>query len=129
MDYPENILYTKEHEWIRIEGEVGVIGITDYAQSQLGDIVLVELPKLGEKIERGESCGVIESVKTVSDLYAPVNGVVIEVNDDLLDAPELLNEDPHGEAWIAKVKLEAPKDREGLMGSADYRRYVEEDLA
>lgn len=129
MDCPKDLLYTKEHEWIRVDGESGWIGITDYAQSQLGDIVLVELPKLGEKMGKNDSFGVVESVKTVSDLYAPVSGEVVEVNDGLLGSPEIVNEDPYGEGWIAKVALSSKGDLNELMNADAYRAYLEEEQA
>src|SRR5579872_5291830 len=104
--YPDNFRYTKEHEWVLVEGDTGTIGITDHAQEELGDIVYVDLPKPGTKIEQGKSLGSVESVKAVSDVYSPVSGEVIEANALLAEAPEKLNEDPHGAAWLVKVKLE-----------------------
>jgi len=129
MENPADLKYTKEHEWIRVEGDSGLIGITDFAQSQLGDIVLVELPQLGSALAKGDSFGVVESVKTVSDLYAPVSGTVVELNDLLLESPELVNEDPYGEGWIAKVKFTHPDDLSDLLDAAAYHRYVEEEQA
>lgn len=122
--YPENFRYTKEHEWVRVEGEMGTIGITDHAQEELGDIVYVDLPKVGTRVEQGKSLGSVESVKAVSDIYAPVSGEVMEINGSLADAPEKLNEDPHGAAWLVKVRLAAPAEAEGLMSAADYEEYV-----
>ena len=122
--YPENFRYTKEHEWVRVEGEMGTIGITDHAQEELGDIVYVDLPKVGTRVEQGKSLGSVESVKAVSDIYAPVSGEVMEINGSLADAPEKLNEDPHGAAWLVKVRLAAPAEAEGLMSAADYEKYV-----
>ena len=122
--YPENYRYTKEHEWVLSEGETGTIGITDHAQSELGDIVFVDLPKVGATIEQGKTFGSVESVKAVSDLYAPVSGEVIEVNPGLNDKPEKLNSDPHGDAWLIKVKVTHPAELDGLLSAADYQAYL-----
>jgi glycine cleavage system H protein len=122
--YPENFKYTKEHEWVLVEGDTGTIGITDHAQEELGDIVYVDLPKPGTKLEQGKSLGSVESVKAVSDVYAPVSGEVVEVNPALADAPEKLNEDPHGSAWLVKLKLSTPAELSGLMSAADYQAYI-----
>jgi len=122
--YPENFRYTKEHEWIHVEGDTGTIGITDHAQEELGDIVYVDLPKPGSHIEQGKSLGSVESVKAVSDVYSPVSGEVLEANGLLADSPEKLNEDPHGAAWLVKVKLSAPAEVENLMTAADYQTYI-----
>ena len=122
--YPENLRYTKEHEWVLVEGDTGTIGITDHAQNELGDIVYVDLPKVGAVIESGKSLGSVESVKAVSDIYAPVSGEVVEVNNALADAPEKLNQDPHGAAWLVKVKLSAPAEINDLLSAADYQQYV-----
>ena len=122
--YPEHFRYTKEHEWVHTQGDVATIGITHHAQHELGDIVYVDLPKVGTHVDQGKSLGSVESVKAVSDIYAPVSGEVIEVNAGLADAPEKLNQDPHGEAWLVKVKLSAPPEGEGLMSAADYHAYV-----
>ena len=122
--YPENFRYTKEHEWVLVEGDTGTIGITDHAQEELGDIVYVDLPKPGAHLEQGKSLGSVESVKAVSDVYAPVSGDVIEANNTLADSPEKLNEDPHGAAWLVKVKLTNPSEVGGLMSAADYEAYI-----
>ena len=124
--YPENYKYTKEHEWILIEGDTGTIGITDHAQQELGDIVYVDLPKAGTAVEQGKALGSVESVKAVSDIYSPVNGEVLESNADLATAPEKLNADPHGAAWLVKVKLGNLAEVEGLMSAADYQAYLGE---
>ena len=124
--YPENYKYTKEHEWILIEGDTGTIGITDHAQQELGDIVYVDLPKAGTAVEQGKALGSVESVKAVSDIYSPVNGEVLESNADLATAPEKLNADPHGVAWLVKVKLANLAEVEGLMSAADYQAYLGE---
>jgi glycine cleavage system H protein len=124
MSYPEDLRYTKEHEWVRIAGDVGTIGITDHAQKELGDIVYVDLPKVGARIEQGKSLGSVESVKAVSDIYSPVSGEVTEVNETLAQAPEKLNQDPHGAAWLIKLRLSAPNEAKGLLSAADYQAYV-----
>src|SRR5262252_2510407 len=122
--YPENFRYTKEHEWVSVDGGAGTIGITDHAQSELGDIVYVDLPKVGAKLEAGKSLGSVESVKAVSDIYSPVSGEVTAINELLATAPEKLNSDPHGEAWLVKVKLGAPGEIANLMSAADYQAYI-----
>jgi glycine cleavage system H protein len=122
--YPENFRYTKEHEWLSVEGEIATVGITDHAQQELGDIVYVDLPKPGTKLEQGKSLGSVESVKAVSDVYSPVTGDVTEINTTLADAPEKLNEDPHGAAWLVKVRLGAPAEASGLMSAAEYQAYI-----
>jgi glycine cleavage system H protein len=122
--YPENFQYTKEHEWVKIEGDTGVVGITHHAQEELGDIVYVDLPKVGATVEKGKSLGSVESVKAVSDIYSPVSGEVIAVNDALTAAPEKLNEDPHGDAWLVKVRLSAPDEKKQLLSAADYQTYI-----
>ena len=124
MSYPENYKYTKEHEWVRAEGNTGTIGITDHAQHELGDIVFVDLPKVGAQLTKGESLGSVESVKAVSDIYSPVSGEVTEVNELLATKPEKLNEDPHGEAWLVKVKLSAPDEVNGLLPVSEYQTYI-----
>ncbi len=122
--YPVNLRYTKDHEWVRLEGDTGIIGITDHAQHELGDIVYVDLPKPGTTLEQGKTLGSVESVKAVSDIYSPVSGEVIEINEALAGAPQTLNEDPHGAGWLAKLKVRAPKEVEGLMSAADYEKYI-----
>ncbi len=122
--YPENFRYTKEHEWVLVEGDNGTIGITDHAQSELGDIVYVDLPKVGTRLSEGATMGSVESVKAVSDIYAPVSGEVVEVNEALATAPEKLNSDPHGEAWLVKIRLSNPADVEKLLPAADYQTYI-----
>ena len=122
--YPENFRYTKEHEWVMVEGDAGTIGITDHAQHELGDIVYVDLPKVGSHLEKGKTLGSVESVKAVSDVYAPISGEVTEINALLADSPEKLNEDPHGAAWLVKLKLSAPGEVENLMTASEYQTYV-----
>jgi glycine cleavage system H protein len=126
MTYPNNFRYTKEHEWVLVEGDSGTIGITFHAQKELGDIVYVDLPKVGVKVEAGQSFGSVESVKAVSDIYSPVTGEVAEINTALAEAPEKLNEDPHGAAWLMKVKLADPSQAASLMSAADYSVYIGE---
>jgi len=125
--YPENFRYTKEHEWVKVEGETGTIGLTDHAQKELGDIVYVDLPKIGSTAEKGKTIGSVESVKAVSDIYSPVSGEVMAVNDLLTASPEKLNEDPHGAAWLVKIKLSAPDEVKDLLSAADYQAYVGEE--
>ena len=126
MGYPTGRKYTKEHEWIQASGSTGVIGITDYAQESLGDIVFVELPKVGTELAAGKTFGTVESVKAVSDLYAPASGTVIEVNAELATSPEKVNKDPHG-AWMVKIALKNPKELDALMSAADYEKFVAEE--
>jgi len=122
--YPDHFKYTKEHEWVSAEGGVGTMGITFHAQKELGDIVYVDLPKPGTAVEAGKTIGSVESVKAVSDIYSPVSGEVVEVNDLLTASPEKLNEDPHGAAWLVKIKLSAPDEIKALMSTADYQTYI-----
>jgi glycine cleavage system H protein len=122
--YPEDLHYTKQHEWVRVSGEVGLVGITDYAQKELGDIVYVDLPRAGVKVEQGKVMGSVESVKAVSDLNSPVSGEVIEINDVLATTPEKLNESPHADGWLVKIQLSAPDEIQGLLSAADYEKYV-----
>ena len=122
--YPENFHYTKEHEWVSVEGDTGTIGITHHAQNELGDIVYVDLPKVGTPVAQGKSFGSVESVKAVSDIYSPVTGEVVAINELLATNPEKLNEDPHGDAWLIKVKLGAADEIKSLMSSADYQSYL-----
>lgn len=127
MEFPEDLRYSKEHEWVLVEGNVATIGITDYAQDQLGDIVFVELPAIGDKVSKEDAFGVVESVKAVSDIYAPVSGRVLEVNDDLPDNPEMLNEDPYGDGWIIKIEMNDPDDLKDLLTATEYETYVAEE--
>jgi glycine cleavage system H protein len=122
--YPENFRYTKEHEWVNVEGDTGTVGITNHAQKELGDIVYVDLPKPGATAEKGKVVGSVESVKAVSDIYSPISGEVTAVNDLLATSPEKLNEDPHGAAWLFKVKLSSPDEVKELMSAADYAAYA-----
>ena len=122
--YPEEFRYTKEHEWVRVEGDTGTVGITFHAQEELGDIVYVDPPKIGAKVVVGASLGSVESVKAVSDIYSPVSGEVVAANEALADAPEKMNQDPHGEGWLARIKLSQPEEVQKLMTAAEYQAYA-----
>ena len=124
MNVPAELKYTKEHEWIRVEGEEAVVGITDYAQSQLGDIVFVECETVGDALEAGETFGTIEAVKTVSDLYLPVAGEVLEFNEELEGEPELVNKDPYGKGWIVKIKISDETELDGLLNADAYKSII-----
>jgi len=126
MAYPTDRKYTKEHEWIQASGTTGTIGITDYAQQSLGDIVFVELPKVGAELAAGKTFGTVESVKAVSDLYTPASGTVTEVNGDLATSPEKVNKDAHG-SWMVKITVKNPKELDGLLSAADYEKFVAEE--
>ncbi len=126
MNFPDNLKYTKEHEWLRVEDGIAVVGITEYAQSELGDIVYIEFPEKGKTFSRNDSIGTIEAVKTVADLYAPVSGEIVEVNDELTDSPELVNQDPYQKGWMLKIKLTDPTEVDTLMDSAAYKEHVAE---
>jgi glycine cleavage system H protein len=127
MNFPDDLKYTKDHEWCRIKGGRAVVGITDHAQDQLGDIVYVELPEVGDAVKKGESFGVVESTKAVSELFSPVTGKVVEVNDPLSDAPETINEDPYEEGWMIQVEFADAKEADSLMDAATYKKYLEEE--
>jgi glycine cleavage system H protein len=122
--YPESYRYTKEHEWIQVEGDTGTVGITDHAQNELGDIVYVDLPKPGAAVTAAKPFGSVESVKAVSDIYAPASGEVVAINEELNAKPEKLNEDPHGAAWLIKIRLSNPADLDGLMTASAYQEYI-----
>jgi len=124
LSVPEELQYTRSHEWVRTEGDTATIGITDHAQDELGDIVFVELPEEGANFDAGDSFGTVESVKAVSDLYTPVGGEVVEVNDALNDSPEKINEDPYGEGWIVKIQVSGEAD---LLSASDYEQFLEEE--
>ena len=126
MAYPADYRYTKEHEWIKVDGNTGTVGITDYAQNSLGDIVFVDLPKVGDTVEAGKSFGSVESVKAVSDLFAPVSGAVTAVNEDLKDAPEKINSDANT-TWLLKVELSDAKQVDALLSAADYEKFTSEE--
>jgi len=124
MSAPVNLKYTKDHEWARLEGANAVVGVTEYAQSQLGDVVYIELPKVGDVVSQGDVIGTIEAVKTVADIYSPVSGEIAAVNAALKDASELVNKDPYGEGWIASIKLSDPSELNALLTPADYDKLV-----
>lgn len=123
---PEELKYTRDHEWVRVDGDVAIVGITDYAQSELGDIVYVELPEVGRKVEKGEAVATIEAVKTAADVYAPVSGEVIEVNSALEEHAELINKDPYGEGWIVKIKMSNPDELNELLPAEEYKKLIGE---
>jgi glycine cleavage system H protein len=126
MAYPQNYRYTQQHEWIRMDGDVATVGITDYAQRELGDVVFVELPKNGAKVTAGKSFGTVESVKAVSEIYAPVSGEVVETNGTLQKTPEKINSDPHGDAWLIKVRVANSAEVNSLMDAAAYEKFIAE---
>ncbi len=121
MDFPVDLLYTKEHEWVKVEGDVATVGITDYAQGELGDVVFVELPEVGAGTKQMESFGTIEAVKAVSDMFAPVSGEITEINDKLADEPEIINRDPYGEGWMVKIKLSDKAELDSLLKADAYK--------
>lgn len=124
MNVPSNLKFTKEHEWIRQEGEIAFVGITDYAQSELGEIIFVEIETIGETLSAGDVFGTVEAVKTVSDLYIPVDGVVMEYNQELVDAPELVNDDPFGDGWLIKISITNPAQLEALLSAKEYEKLI-----
>lgn len=126
---PEDLSYTKDHEWVRVKGEEATVGITDHAQQQLGDIVYVELPKVGDKFETSEPFGSIESVKAVSEIFMPLSGTVAQVNDTLNDSPELVNEDPYGDGWMIRIKIDKPSQVDALLTSVAYEDYIKEEAS
>ena len=124
MELPDDLRYTKEHEWVLVEDKVVTVGITDHAQEQLGDVVFVELPAVGDQVTKDEAMGVVESVKAVSDVYAPVSGKVVEVNDDLPESTEMVNEDPYGDGWMVKIELSDPTDLDDLLSAEEYEQHI-----
>ncbi|MBC8197481.1 MAG: glycine cleavage system protein GcvH [Candidatus Marinimicrobia bacterium] len=124
MNLPTDIKYTQEHEWVKLDDKVAIIGITDYAQGELGDIVFVELPLIDEHFDKGESFGTVEAVKTVSDLYMPLSGKIIEVNEKLEDQPELINSDPYNDGWVIKLQLDSAEDNNNLIDSEKYKELI-----
>lgn len=129
MNYPDDLKYTRDHEWIRIEGDVATIGVTEYAQEQLGDIVYVELPPEGEEFSKNDTFGVIESVKAVSDCFTPLSGTVTETNNLLSENPEMINEDCYGEGWMIRLELMDDKETEGLLDNTQYAEFVKEEIS
>ena len=127
MNFPEDLKYSKEHEWVRVNGDVATIGITDYAQDQLGEIVFVELPDEGEEFSKGDAFGVVESVKSVSDAYSPVGGTIMELNDPVVDSPEIVNEDPYGEGWLVKIEISDKTELKELMTAKQYEAFIKEE--
>jgi glycine cleavage system H protein len=123
--YPSDFYYSKDHEWVKVEGETATVGITDFAQKQLGDVVYIELPGVGTQLDVHQTIGVVESVKAVSDVYSPVAGEVVAVNEELNGAPEMLNQDPHGRGWVIRLKIQNKSDLEKLMTASDYETYLE----
>ena len=124
MILPNHLLYTKEHEWIEFKDDLAIVGITDYAQSQLGDVIFVEFPEIGENLDIGSSFGEIEAVKTVSDLFAPISGNVISINDEIEDTPDLVNTDPYGEGWLIKISPTKNEQKEKLMDADEYKKLI-----
>lgn len=129
MKYPANFRYSDQHEWVLLDGSMATVGITDHAQHQLGDVVYLELPKVGDAVEAGKACGTVESVKAVSEIYSPVTGAVTEVNSALLEQPEWINQDPHGKAWMIRVSLSAPPPLDKLFTAEQYEEYVRQETA
>jgi len=127
MDNPTDRKYAKEHEWIKVDGEIGTVGITDFAQQQLTDIVFIELPEKGKKVEKNKQAAVIESVKSVSDIFVPVSGEIIEVNEKLKDNPDTVNKDPFGDGWIFKIKMDNKSELDNLMSAEDYDSYMKKE--
>lgn len=124
MEFPNELKYTKDHEWVRISGDTGVVGITDYAQGELGDIVFVDLPERGKKVKQGESMGTIEAVKAVSDIYAPLSGEVVDVNRDLEKQSEVVNKEPYGKGWMVKIRIASQAEAAALLDAAAYRALI-----
>lgn len=129
MLFPEDLKYSKEHEWVRITGKIATVGVTDYAQEQLGEIVFVELPEEGEEFSKGDSVGVVESVKSVNDIFTPLSGRVVEQNDPLVDTPEQVNEDCYGEGWMVRLEITDPAEIKELMDAKQYQAYLKEESA
>jgi len=127
MEFPEELKYTEEHEWVLVEGDLAVIGITDFAQDSLGDVVFVELPEVGTEVTTGKAFGVVESVKAVSDIYAPVSGTVEEINEELPDAPEIINTSPYGDGWMIKIRMSDLGELDRLMDAAAYQAHLAEE--
>ncbi|MEJ2197670.1 MAG: glycine cleavage system protein GcvH [Desulfuromonadales bacterium] len=127
MEFPEELKYTEEHEWVMVEEDLAVVGITDFAQDALGDVVFVELPEVGTAVEAGKAFGVVESVKAVSDVYAPLTGTIEEVNDDLIDAPEIINTSPYEDGWMVKIRMAEASDADELMDAEAYQALIAEE--
>lgn len=127
MEFPEELKYTEEHEWVMVEEELAVVGITDFAQDALGDVVFVELPEVGATVEAGKAFGVVESVKAVSDIYAPINGTIEEINEDLIDAPEIINTSPYEDGWMIKIRMSDSSEADDLMDADAYQALIAEE--
>ena len=127
MDFPEELKYTEEHEWVMVEGDLAIVGITDFAQDALGDVVFVELPEVGAQVEAGKAFGVVESVKAVSDIYAPVSGTVEEINDELPDAPEIINTSPYEDGWMVKIRMADTGEVDDLLDAEGYQAFISEE--
>jgi glycine cleavage system H protein len=127
MEFPEELKYTEDHEWVMVEGDLAVIGISDFAQDALGDVVFVELPEVGAEVLAGKAFGVVESVKAVSAVYAPVSGTVEEINEELPEAPEVINTSPYGDGWMIKIRMSAPEELDELMDAAAYQAHIAEE--
>ncbi len=126
MEYPDDLKYSREHEWVLVEGDIATVGISEHAEHQLGDVVFVELPAVGDTVSKDDAMGVVESVKAVSDIYAPVSGTVTEVNDDLPENTELVNDDPYGDGWMVKIELSDVTDLDDLMDAEEYQQFIAE---
>jgi len=124
MRVPENVKYTEEHEWISVEGNIATIGITDYAQGELGDVVFVELPQVNASLKQMDAFGTIEAVKAVSDLFAPVSGTIVEINEKIIDTPEIVNKDPYGDGWMIKIQMSDSKELDNLLDAAHYKKKI-----
>lgn len=129
MDFPDDLKYSREHEWVLVEGNVATVGISSFAENQLGDVVFIELPAIGDAVAKDEAMGVVESVKAVSDVYSPVSGNVVEVNDDLPDNTEMVNDDPYGDGWMVKIEMSDPSDLDDLMDAEEYQKFIAESEA
>jgi len=126
MEFPDDLKYSREHEWVLVEGSVATVGISAFAESQLGDVVFVELPAVGDSVSKDEAMGVVESVKAVSDVYSPISGTVLEVNDDLPESTELVNDDPYGDGWMVKIEMTDVTDLDDLMDAEEYQKFIAE---
>lgn len=129
MEVPKELRYSKEHEWVAVEDAIARVGVTDYAQEQLGDVVYVELPEVDTSVQKDEAFGVVESVKAVSDIFSPISGTIIQVNVDLPSSPEMVNEDPYGDAWMIRIQISEPEELEDLMDAEEYLAFVEQEQA
>lgn len=129
MEVPKELRYSKEHEWVAVEDGIARVGITDYAQEQLGDVVYVELPEVDTSVQKDEAFGVVESVKAVSDIFSPISGTIVQINVDLPSSPEMVNEDPYGDAWMIRIQISEPEELEDLMDAEEYQAFIEQEQA